>query len=405
MTVDDLFGLERRGIERGLSRIRKLVDLLDHPERSFPIVHIAGTNGKGSTAAMIATILERAGYRVGLYTSPHLERWTERIQIDREEASETELLSDAERLWPWVEREGVTYYELTTALAFHHFARHRVDIAVVEVGLGGRWDATNVVQPIVTVITSIGIDHTEYLGENLREIAQEKAGIMKQEVPCVVADKDCALVEVFREKAEGLGVELRIRGVDFEEIEQNYKVRLKGEHQKENASLAVEVCRLLTQQDFAISEEAIERGLSEVVWPGRFEVFEGPSPIVLDVAHNREGIQALLKTLRLEYKDRPVVFLFGVSKEKAVQEMISEIRRYSPRIVFTEARNRRAAKTEELLSIFPEAIAVKHSQAALQKGLQLCGSEGILSVCGSIFLVGELKSHVRSLSSGVSRLE
>jgi dihydrofolate synthase/folylpolyglutamate synthase len=406
LTVQDIFALEQRGIERGLSRVEKLLEALGHPERAYPSVHVTGTNGKGSTCAMIAQILREGGYRVGLYTSPHLERWTERIQIDGVEASEEALLKIAEKIWPVVEKEGATFYEVTTALALAEFARQSVEIAVVEVGLGGRWDATNVVHPIVTVITHVALDHTEYLGESRLEIAAEKAGILKKGIPLVTAESDPEILSLFQQKAEELGVPVRVHGVDFNTqgtSPQDFRFRggrwslkdlsmnLRGGHQLKNASVALAVCEILDEKGFPLSESAVRDGLSHTAWPGRFEIFEGTPPIVIDAAHNPDGIEALLQALEPEFPRKPIVFVFGVSNDKPAAQMLSLLRGRSSKIILTQAKNPRATDPTVLKTYYSRGVVEENVEAALKKAFEICSSEGVICVCGSIFLIGEIR--------------
>jgi dihydrofolate synthase/folylpolyglutamate synthase len=285
--LEYLYSLERFGIKLGLDVMKQLMDILDHPECGFRSIHVTGTNGKGSTCAFIASVLQKAGYNVGLYTSPHLVRFNERIKVNGVDISDEELI----RLTSLIrgKRNGIeaTFFEFTTALAFLYFAECKVDIAVIEVGMGGRLDATNVIVPEVCVITHVAFDHLEHLGKTLIEIAREKAGIVKKRVPVVIAETNTEILVLFRKVCRESGSEMIVvRGTE------EWTLSLRGKHQMVNARTAVAALRVIRNR-FPVSEKAIREGLATASWPGRLMVVSENPLVILDGAHNVDGMMVL----------------------------------------------------------------------------------------------------------------
>ncbi len=419
-----------------LKHVRVLLAALDHPERRFPSVLIAGTNGKGSTAATLASILRASGLKTGLYTSPHLARINERVRIGEQVISDDQfaLLHDvvdrtAERLvgegeLPW----HPSFFEMLTAIAFEYFARSRIDIAVLEVGMGGRLDATNVVEPCVSVITDISLDHEKFLGNTVAEIAREKAGIIRrngvvvtlpqtpqandvigntilelgakavsavQYVPPVSpASTEYLVPSTERGAAYGAGpvsrYPLQVMG---EQI--LVETPLVGRHQLRNVALAIATAEELSHQGFAITADSIERGIRETRWPGRFQVHRpmaGPE-YIFDVAHNPAGAWALRSTLSAYYDGRRLFFVFGAMGDKAINEIAEVLFPLAERVVATHADNPRSASPEEIRQAAArtstEIEDAADVAAALQRARELAGAEGIVVVTGSIYIVGE----------------
>lgn len=409
-----------------LDRMNKLMDLLNHPERSYPCVHIAGTKGKGSTASLIASSLRAAGYKVGLYTSPHLEDFRERITINEEMISETEVIELADLLRPLTEIvPETTTFELTTALAFEYFARQKVDIAVLETGLGGRLDATNVVDPLVSVITSISFDHMSVLGNTLTEIAAEKGGIIKQDRPVVIAhqkeepllalrkiaeDRNAPLIEVDEEYIyQPLGHSLdqqtfsiisRAKKVRGKNINTRSPLRLSlpllGQHQVENAATAVAVLDQVRLAGFKITRKDIKTGFSQVYWPARFEILRENPPVVIDSAHNGDSIERLIATIDEYFPSLPFILVFGASADKSMGDMLNAILPRVELVIATQSLHPRAASPEELKDILSayniKAITSPTIEEAMAKALTLAGnSKGIL-VTGSLFIAAGAKT-------------
>ncbi len=428
-----------------LAHMRVLLAALDHPERRFPSVLIAGTNGKGSTAATLASILRASGLKTGLYTSPHLLRVNERIRIDGDEIGDDDfarLHGEVDRVAKRLVEEGQlpwhpSFFEMMTAIAFARFVRERVGIAVLEVGMGGRLDATNVVEPLVSVIADISLDHQKFLGNTVGEIAREKVGIIRpggvvvtlpqqpeandvigntilelgargvsavQYVPPVSPGSTDYLVPSSEEKLSIVGnaesskqpfvcrYPLQVMGTEI-----LVETPLVGRHQLRNVALAVAAAEELSKLGIAgITPQSIERGIRETRWPGRFQVLParfGWPETVLDVAHNPAGAWALRSALSERYDDRPLIFVFGAMRDKAISEMTEILFPLAQRVIATRPDNPRAALPEEIQQAGSrtgaEIEAVADVAVALQRARDAAGPESVLVVTGSIYLVGE----------------
>lgn len=403
-----------------LDRMNQLMDLLDAPQAKFPSVHVAGTKGKGSTASLIASTLQACGYKVGLYTSPHLEDFRERIIINGEMISEHDVIDLADQMRPLTEKvPETTTFELTTAMAFLYFAHEKVDIAVLEVGLGGRLDATNVVDPVVSVITSISYDHMSVLGNTLTEIATEKGGIIKAGRPVVIApqkpeagdtlvniatDRNSPYIKV-TDEYKFAPLDHNLKNQRFEITSRHLKVRgkkistntalsltipLLGAHQIENAATAVAVLDQLRLQGFQITRKAIQTGFNQVYWPARFEILRENPPVVIDSAHNGDSMQRLVETVNEYFPEWPFILIFGASADKSMGEMLSAILPRCELVITAQSLHPRAATPEELKAIVEKysipVIAINPAEEALSQALFLAGeSKGIL-VTGSIFI-------------------
>jgi dihydrofolate synthase / folylpolyglutamate synthase len=442
-----------------LANVRVLLAALGHPERKFPGVLIAGTNGKGSTAATLASILRASGLKTGLYTSPHLVRINERIQINYEPISDEDfaVLHDmvertAERLvlegkLPW----HPSFFEMLTAIGFEHFARVQVDIAVLEVGMGGRLDATNVIEPRLSVITDISLDHQKFLGNTVAQIAREKAGIIRPNGVVVTLPQEPAANDVIGNRILDLQAKavsavpyippvspfsmhypvLKIRGksVTAEAAERAEKTAigfsegggngmrtcvssyplevlgkeitvespLVGRHQLRNVALAIAAAAVLNKQGLCeISPESIERGIRETHWPGRFQVIparEGWPEVVFDVAHNPAGAWALRSTLSTVYEDRRMIFVFGAMRDKAIAEMGEILFPLAERVIATPADNPRSATAAEIRAaarrITVDLEEVPDVASALDRARALAGPQDLVVITGSIYIVGE----------------
>ncbi|WP_075342081.1 bifunctional folylpolyglutamate synthase/dihydrofolate synthase [Tenacibaculum agarivorans] len=303
-----------------LSNTIKLSNHLSNPERKFKSIHVGGTNGKGSTSHMIASILEEAGYKVGLYTSPHLKNFTERVRINGEEIPEHKVVDFIQKNKVFFEENQLSFFEMTVGLAFDYFTKEKVDIAVIEVGLGGRLDSTNIITPEVSVITNIGLDHTQILGDTLEKIAYEKAGIIKRNIPVIIGEKDLNTAFVFVEKSKEMNAEITFAS-DHKEID--FKTDLLGIYQKKNIKTAITAVRKLN--DFTISEENIREGLQNVVkntsLKGRWQIVNNKPKVICDTAHNKEGLTYVLKQLQQEeYKKLHIVI--GVVSDKKLEEIL-----------------------------------------------------------------------------------
>jgi len=419
-----------------LAHMRMLLQAMDHPERRFPGVLIAGTNGKGSTAATLASILQTSGLKTGLYTSPHLIRINERIRVNGVEIGDDDFASlhgEVDRVAEGLIERGElpwhpSFFEMMTAIAFAHFANEKVELAVLEVGMGGRLDATNVVEPRVSVITDISLDHQKYLGETVGEIAREKAGIIRPGgavvtlpqqpeandvigntilelgaravnavpyVPPVSPGSSEYLVpnansgksgSIYRYPLQVLGEEILVES------------RLVGRHQLRNIALAIAAAAELHQQGFGgITAHSIENGIRETNWLGRFQVIRarpGWPEMVIDVAHNPAGAWALRSALSEHYEDRPLIFVLGAMRDKAISEMAEILFPLADRVIATRPENPRAASPEEIQQAGARTGAeielVEDPQQALERARTLAPAGSVIVITGSIYLVGEV---------------
>jgi dihydrofolate synthase/folylpolyglutamate synthase len=393
-------------VKPGLERIQALLERVGNPHERLQAVHIGGTNGKGSVAVMIASVLQRAGYRVGLYTSPHLISYCERIQINGAPIAEDEFAHIADELMPIADAmaDKPTQFEFMTALAFLYFLRQKIDIAVIEVGLGGRFDATNVITPMVSVLTNVELDHTDLLGETLEQIAWEKAGIAKRGVPLVTGERKPNALEVIARECAAVGAPLiparqRARRTDFTWEYQEFevwgegKVRMKllGGYQRENLNVALEALEVL-RQSLEIPHEALVRGLEQASWPGRFEVVQREPYIILDGAHNPHAARALREDVR-RYRERYALhksaLLFGVLRDKAYQTMAEILFPDFDEIVLVKPDSPRALEPSALLSWAPAAKICD----TISEGLDVARASGagLICVTGSLYVIGAAK--------------
>jgi len=400
-----LFSLEQFGIKFGLDNIRALLRRAGDPQRAFQSIHIAGTNGKGSVTAMVDAVLRRAGHTSARFTSPHLVDLSERFVINGMPVSAGEMTRSAAAIQTAIESsiaDGTlpakpTFFEATTAMAFEMFRNAGVEFGVIEVGLGGRLDSTNVVEPVVTAITSIDFDHQQYLGHSIAEIAAEKAGIIKPGVPVVVGDVAPDAFDVISRTARERGAEL-IRagsgGRDYGPI----RLGLRGEHQKANARVAMRVLEALERRGVAIGVSAIVDGLTNVTWPGRLEHrrLDGGREVILDAAHNPAGAAALASYLRSLGGPKPAL-VFGAMKDKDVDSMLAVLLPAIGRVVVTRPSNPRAADPEELASrvraIDPAlpVDVVPAPRAAIDAASK---ASPLVVVAGSIFLLGDVMQEL-----------
>lgn len=421
-----------------LAHMRVLLEALGNPQNRFPGVLIAGTNGKGSTAATLASILQAAGLRTGLYTSPHLVRINERVRINREAIPDGDfaLLHDvvertAERLvtdgeLPW----HPSFFEMLTAMAFEYFARQKVEIAVLEVGMGGRLDATNVVEPLISVITDISLDHQKFLGDTVAEIAREKAGIIRpggvvvtlpqspeandvigrailqqnaravSAVPYVPPVSPAAAPTVSRQDstADGREMNLFVSNYPLQILGKEILIAspLVGRHQLRNIALALAAAEELRNKAFPVTAEAIERGVRQTHWPGRLQVIpasEAWPEVLLDVAHNPAGAWALRAGISALYGERRFTMVFGAMRDKAIAEIAEILFPLSERVIATQAPNPRSASVAEIRAAAQrtssEILDADNVSSALQRARQMIGADGLIVVTGSIYVVGE----------------
>ncbi len=409
-----------------LGRMRDLMAALGNPEQKYPSIHIAGTKGKGSVAVFCSFALRADGYRVGLYTSPHLHDYTERIQINGQPISYKELVSLVEQLKPVIESiPQITTFEITTALSLAYFANQKVDVAILEVGLGGRLDATNVVVPAVSVITSLSYDHTYVLGETLPEIAGEKAGIIKPGIPVVLSPQKEEARQVIESIAAERSSPLVQVGLDYKFIPLNHSLEgqslligpaktfpriiegsitngggdsepvklfipLLGRHQVENAATAYTVLKVFSESAFPVGGTAICAGFSQTSWPGRFDVLNKDPILVVDSAHNRDSISKLRLTIEDYFPEKEIVLVFGASEDKDVYGMISELLPLVREVIATQSYHPRAMEVEYLVEITNKlnkpVRSVPDVADALEVAINLTDNNALALATGSLFI-------------------
>jgi dihydrofolate synthase/folylpolyglutamate synthase len=425
--LHSLTDYEKTRIERytpetlDLSRVERLLAAVDNPHTRFPTLHIAGTKGKGSTAALGEASLRAAGFRTGLYTSPHLHTFRERIQVTGQAIAQDEVVALVQEIRPLIECiPGVTTFEAITAIGFLYFARAEVDVAVVEVGLGGRLDATNVVTPEVSVITSLSLDHTYLLGNTLAEIAREKAGIIKPGIPAVTAPQRAEAIKVLEAISQERGVPLVEIGRDWDyepgpanlegqaftvrrvadggsDLDGEYWMPLLGRHQLENGASAIAALEIMRQRGFRIPAEAVREGLHNIHWPGRLEILSREPLIVVDCAHNPYSTQVLREALEEWFPDRRWVLIFGASADKDIAGMLRALLPISEYVIVTRSDHPRAAAPIELADVVASvgggaevSVSVRKS---IRRGLAMMDPGSGLLVTGSIFLVADAREE------------
>jgi dihydrofolate synthase / folylpolyglutamate synthase len=407
-----LYDLQKYGIKFGLSSTSDLLARLGNPHQNLQTIHIAGTNGKGSTAAMLSAILARAGMQVGLYTSPHLVRFNERFRLNDHDVDDGEIVDVFRRVKDVVdEREPPTFFEMTTAMALSLFAEKGVDWAILEVGMGGRLDATNVIQPQITIINNIAFDHQEFLGSTLGRIAREKAGIIKKGVPLITAVKQPVALAVIKERCLALAapcyrigqqIKVRSRGkrcFSYRGLKwrlENLQLPLAGGHQLLNAATALGALEVLEQLGrlHPLSEQ-VQEGLRKTRWPGRLEWFSEHPPVLLDGAHNNAGIVSLRKALQEEYTYERLIIVLGIMADKDLRGMVHKLAPLADHLILTRPRYERAAEPESLREVAGEFAKrtelIRSVRQALKRAMTLATSEDLVVVTGSLYFIGEVK--------------
>lgn len=392
-------GVAKFGPKYDLNRMEKASALLNAPEKKYPTVHIAGTNGKGSTVAFTSHILMASGYKTGMYISPYIEEFNERFMINHKPISDEYLLKYINQFYAFnetffeVHQETLSFFELTTLIAFEYFKDEKVDIAVIEVGLGGRLDATNIITPLVSIITSIGYDHMQILGDTLELISKEKLGIVKESIPLVTGVLDEALVPIFKEYASLKNADIHfISPLEFTpsipqrfQLEDEiYEIQLLGSHQIQNAKCAIKAAQILSKKGFNISSETIKNGLKEAYFPGRFEQI---GPIILDGAHNAGGMESLIKTVKMYYPNETFHVVFGVMGDKESLKMQTMVESIAKTITFTNVHIDRALSKEVL---YERSLHAHKTKIDID---ELRFSEPTI-ICGSLYLVSALRKRL-----------
>lgn len=405
-----LYSLENMGIKLGLSNVRLLLERLGDPQERFGAVHVAGSNGKGSVSAMTASILRSAGHRTGLYTSPHLVRFNERIKVDGKELPEARMLKMIIEVRQLIESgrfpRPLTFFEITTAMAFLHFAESGVEEAVIEVGMGGRLDATNVIKPRCCVLTPIGLEHIGFLGDTVAKIAYEKASILKEGVPTVSSPQLAQALQVMEWMARCRSSPLKLMGRDFHgecthrdmdgttvhlPALGNVHLKVLGKYQCQNAAVAAQ-CALELRRQIEVPIESIVKGLEQARWPGRLEVV-GRSPLtVLDVTHTPDGAQAMASELDM-FPGSPRVLVVGMLRDKDAKGAMSALAPLFDQVICTSAVTPRALSPKEMMGACSGLSSHRHAVArvgpAIMKARKMAGATGFILICGSLYTVGE----------------
>ena len=424
-----IHGIARFGMNQGLERIEKLLGFLGNPHKKVKFLHIGGTNGKGSTAAFAASVLEAAGYKVGLYTSPYLEQFTNRMAINGQDIAPGRLVELVKEIKPYVAEVAAdplcghsTEFEVVTALALTYFAQEAPDIVVLEVGLGGRLDATNVVDPLVTAISTISLEHTQVLGDTIEEVAREKAGIIKEGGVVVTQAQGAALevigaacrqknVPLFRLgtdfRAEKISSDLKGQTFDYLGLQHRYphlQIGLLGSYQIKNAALALAALELLAKKGFPCPEEAIYQGLQRTYWPGRLEIMQREPMVVVDGAHNMEAFQSLKAALQDDFSYRRLILVLGLLDDKAREDILGEILPLANVLVLTEPGSPRAAKVDVLEKSARKMVngpiyARADIPEAVQLALSCAGPEDLVLIAGSLYLISDARQIFKKIYS------
>lgn len=410
----------RFGIKPGLTRMEMMMEKLNHPEKQIKTVHIGGTNGKGSTVTYLRNILQQAGLTVGTFTSPYIEQFNERISVNGKPISDEEILSLANKLFPIVEEMdkmeigGPTEFEIITAMSFYYFAyMNKMDIVIYEVGLGGRFDSTNIISPLLSIITSIGLDHTAILGDTYAQIAFEKAGIIKKETPIIAAVKQTDAQNVIVKQANEMEAPIYLLDKDFT-IDEYYsrstcesfvlksplfrwtdlQITMFGKHQVENASLAVIGAQLLRDMFESINEDSIRKGLFQSKWPGRFEIISKSPFVVVDGAHNEEGVEALVDVLVKRYPEKNINIIFAALSDKKTDKMIAKLDQVATTITFVTFDYPRASSSTLLYEESNHLLKEQNDnwKEAILKQLERLEEENMLLITGSLYFISEVKA-------------
>ncbi|MBM6619765.1 bifunctional folylpolyglutamate synthase/dihydrofolate synthase [Bacillus suaedaesalsae] len=421
--IDWIHSRLRLGIKPGLSRMEWMMERLGHPERNIRAIHVAGTNGKGSTVSYIRSILQEAGYLVGTFTSPYIEQFNERISVNEVPISNEEIAILASKIKPLsdelenTELGGPTEFEIITAMSLYYFGKmNPMDFVVYEVGLGGRFDSTNIIYPLVTVITTVGLDHTAILGDTIEQIAFEKAGIIKSGVPVVTGVHQEEALQVISKIAKEHNAAEYIFGKDFFVYNQqstekgetftfqsersnsrDLQITMKGSHQVLNASLAIKAVEYLqTYFSVHITEADIRDGLEKMFWVGRFEKLCEKPLIYVDGAHNPEGVNELVKTVKSHLNGKSITTLFSALQDKKLDDMIKGIDEISDNVVFTSFDFPRAASAEQLRTMFPEKKyeSIQNYKQAIDSILLKLDEDQVLLITGSLYFISEVRKYI-----------
>ena len=416
----------RLGIKPGLKRMEWMMERLEFPDKKLKAIHVGGTNGKGSTVTYLRCILENSGYTVGTFTSPYIEQFNERISVNGQSINDEDLVKLVNVIRPLAdeleetELGGPTEFEVITAMAFYYFAEVRpVDVVLFEVGLGGRFDSTNIIQPMASIITNIGLDHTNILGNSYEEIAFEKAGIIKDNTPVFTAVLHQGALEVIKKQANEKDAPIFVLNEDFSisgyqsltkgeqfSVESKFgyfadlEISMLGKHQTENASLAVVALQYLNEQKhLSVDEQAIRNGLRAAYWPGRFEVLSEQPLVIIDGAHNDEGVSKLVEALSARYTNRSIHIVFAALKDKKLDKMIAQLDQVADQISFVSFDFPRAAAAEDLvkLSNSENKLGVEDWRSYLSEEVVKLREDEVFVITGSLYFISEVKPYISNI--------
>ncbi|HAF61333.1 MAG TPA: hypothetical protein DCK95_03290 [Anaerolineaceae bacterium] len=425
--IDFSFTKQQRYSEEvfNLERMFQFMQRLGNPQKAYKTIHVAGTKGKGSISAMISSILVSAGYCTGFYSSPHMLDYTERIQINGISITREDFLEVVNEIYQVIQEiHGLTTFEITTAIAFQHFMKKKIDFGVIEVGLGGRLDATNIITPEISVIASISLDHTAILGDTVEAIAGEKAGIIKEGIPVVVSPQKSSVMQVFKEKSQTVGAPLfqsadlleyttRTSQLEFQDFDISFpkffldkstvdekesiriKIPLLGKHQMENAGTAFCALKILQEKGYSISNNNIKDGFQHVKWPGRFEILQQQPYVIIDAAHNYESSLRLIDTIHELFPQQKLTLIFGASEDKDIAGMLRNFAQISKMIIFTKSIHPRAADPISMQKLITsplcDTIIIEDIQKALEFALHESKDGDIILASGSIFIAAAIR--------------
>jgi len=386
LILKDLFALQRLGIKVGLEHTEELLIAIGNPHANLNCIHIAGTNGKGSTCAIINRILIESGLTVGLYTSPHLVSFNERIQVNNQEISDYEIAQFMNDNWGHIKKINTTFFETTTAMAFDYFHKKSVDIAVIETGLGGRLDSTNVISPLVCGITSISLDHTDILGDTIEKISKEKAGIIKKNTPVYMFEQNENIVETIKKKSDQCNAPLTViksndldlsaghnLGSVFKYKNYNVKLPLVGEHQIQNCALAVNIAEFILKR---VNGKTLNSAISKLHWRGRMEKLSDKN-IYYDVAHNCDGIKALIKTVHKIHPDKKIVGLFCIKAEKNIELILELLKKYFTRVIICQDKGKYLLSVKNLSEVFKKEKINFAEAKSVKEGIKIITNENM----------------------------
>jgi dihydrofolate synthase / folylpolyglutamate synthase len=416
-----MYGFRRFGIKLGLSTIKRILAGLGNPQDTFACIHVAGTNGKGSVASSLASILHRNGYKTGLYTSPHLVRFNERIQVNNRPVTNEKVVTSYSAVKDaHFGKRDPTFFEFTTAMALFEFAAQKVDWAVIETGMGGRLDATNIINPALSIITNISLEHRAYLGNTLAQIAGEKAGIIKKHTPLVTGVRQKKAFAEIKRIAAGKEAPLFRLGTDFKvrrnqgqtfsyygirNVWHNLQTALPGSYQVDNAALVLAACELIGKNNATITRNNIQEGLSKNHWPGRLEIVSNNPFIILDGAHNLAAARNLAKFLSTNLAGKAITLVVGILDDKPYKAMLKSLLTPVHRVILTRAKIDRALEPERLYDVAQnlnaDAVIIPDVEQAIKKAVETTPRHGAICIAGSLYVVGEAKeAFEKGLISG-----